>query len=132
MPRAAEGEKQEGIEDWLAGWDAYEPVEGEGEGLRARVSEKRKALQPELIGFSEGCVRDVLPHLDTGNAARYTGQEGDGEERLDDAAQEFVDCVAGKRVVSGQVDGKEYGPWSSRYAGTSVRRKSWMRLIGLS
>lgn len=116
LPRAAEGEKQQGIEDWLAGWDAFEPA---SEGMEARVSEKRKALQPELIGYSERCVSDVLEHLDVGNAGRYTGQEGDGEDRLDEAAQEFVDCVAGKRVVTGQAEGKEYGPWSSRYAGMS-------------
>lgn len=119
LPRAAEGEKQQGIEEWLSSWDAFES-DGEG-GITARVSEKRKVLEPELIGFSEGCVRDVLPHLDVGNAARYTGQQGDGEEQLDRDAQELVDCVAGKRVVMGEVEGKEYGPWSSRYAGTLCR-----------
>jgi hypothetical protein len=114
LPRAAEGEKQQGIEEWLGSWDASQSGD-EGSGA---ISEKRKALQPELIGFSDGCVRDVLLHLDVGNAAQYTGQQGDGEEQLDEAAQELVDCVSGKRIVMRDVEGKAYGPWSSRYAGT--------------
>lgn len=123
LPRAGQGEVQRGIEDWLAEWDAFEAVEegeGEGVGLRARISEKRRGLQPEIVGFSESCARDTLPGLDIGNVLAYTGQRGEGEEALDDAARELVDCVSGKRVLMGQVGGKEYGPWSSRYAGESA------------
>ncbi|GHJ89350.1 hypothetical protein NliqN6_5752 [Naganishia liquefaciens] len=117
LPRAAEGEVQQGIEEWLAEWDAWQEGDEEGDGLRARVSSKRNGLVPEIIGFSEACARDALPGLDIGNVVEYTGQRGDGDERLDDAARELVDCVAGKSVLMGNVEGKEYGPWSSRYAG---------------
>lgn len=117
LPRAAEGDVQQGIEEWLADWDAFEPADEEASGLRARLSEKRRRLEPEIIGFSEACARDSLPGLNVGNVVDYTGQRGDGDEQLDGTARELVDCVSGKSVVVGQVEGKDYGPWSSRYAG---------------
>jgi hypothetical protein len=115
IPRAQEGEVQVGVEEWLDDWDAFEHEDPDG--LGARVSEKRKWLEPEVLGFSEGCARDCLPMLGVGNVLEYTGQRGDGDEQLDVEAQELVDCISGKRVVTGTVEGKEYGPWSTRYAG---------------
>ncbi|KAJ9100747.1 hypothetical protein QFC19_005486 [Naganishia cerealis] len=122
LPRADtnKGETQVGIEEWLRDWDVYEDDGGmKADGVEARLSEKRARLEPELIGLSSTCIEDDLPHLDIGNALAYTGQsKGDEQpEQLDAAAQEMVDCVSGKKVLVGQVDGKEYGPWSSRYAG---------------
>ena len=129
LPRAREGEVQQGIEEWLAEWDAFgvdaaaaAVDQGQGQGLRARISDKRAGLQPEILGFSESCARDTLPGLNVGNVLAYTGQRGDGDDVLNDAARELVDCVSGKSVLMGHVGGKEYGPWSSRYAGESVFR----------
>jgi hypothetical protein len=122
LPRAdaSKGEKQLGIEEWLQDWDTFqeEGTEDASEA-QARVSERRSKLAPELIGLSATCINDVLPHLDVGNALAYTGQSDieDQPEQLDEAGQDLVDCVSGKKVISGQVEGKEYVPYASRYAG---------------
>lgn len=118
LPRAQEGEVQLGVEEWLGDWDKFEGEDADG--LSAKASEKRNRLEPEILGFSEECARDCLPTLDFGNVLEYTGQRGDGDEQLDVNAQELVDCISGKRVITGTVEGKEYGPWSTRYAGESV------------
>ena len=137
LPKANEsaGEKQIGVEDWLKRYDEDQPVENGdagssgSSGLTPKTSQLRSAWRAELLGVSEKCLEASLPHLDVGNALSYTGQAGEGQtaEKLDQAGEDVLDIVSGRRVMVSEDGTDKYGPWSSRYAGelNVVRGSHW-------
>jgi hypothetical protein len=137
LPKANEsaGEKQIGVEDWLKRYDNFESDENgdaeasESSGLKPKTSQLRSAWRAELLGVSEKCLEDSLPHLDVGNALAYTGQLGEDRhaEDLDQAGQDVLDIVSGRRVMVSEDGTDKYGPWSSRYAGES----SAIKIMGI-
>lgn len=137
LPKADEeaGEVQIGVEEWLGKFDDFEGGSEGGEGLNAESSTARQGWKAELLGVSEECLRECLPQLDVGNALKYVGI-GEGSQPLDGLELEgggksLLDAVSGRTIVTGKVDAgdgrtKEYGPWSSRYAG---KYDPWLHTI---
>ncbi|KAH0832952.1 hypothetical protein J3R83DRAFT_11927 [Lanmaoa asiatica] len=86
-----------------------------------------------LVGLSETCLRDCLPHLDVGDAFAVLGRPAlvpssleDGEPAREAPSpashvrQELVDVLGGHAVLMSAdvaVDGRGYAPWSLRYSG---------------
>jgi hypothetical protein len=130
------GGRQIGVEEWLGRYDDYKPADNDsvskGEnGLSAKTSQLREAWRPELLGVSEDCLKDDLPHLDVGNALEYTGQSSSSLEsdiKLNEAGQALLDVISGRKVMIDDEVGTEYGPWSSRYAGHQFG--SWAGQLG--
>ena len=127
------------IENWLVKHEATLQAEAALEqngtspnGLTKFVSEARDQTRV-LIGLSETCLRDCLPHLDVGDAFAVIGRpalvpassdsEGVREEEVSSSAgrvrQELVDVLSGHAVLmsADAADEKGYAPWSLRYSG---------------
>ncbi|EIW84072.1 UPF0061-domain-containing protein [Coniophora puteana RWD-64-598 SS2] len=130
------------IETWLAQREAVHPVAGAGQRGALRVyvpsnNQKDGEYPRELVGLSERCVSDCLPHLDVGNALRTLGTpalapdvDADAATApgdLDASAQELVDVLGGHAVLMNadpppEGPGSEtaptpFAPWSLRYSG---------------
>ncbi|KAH9037777.1 hypothetical protein EDB85DRAFT_1934376 [Lactarius pseudohatsudake] len=128
-------DKEEYVEQWLAAREASEP-KGTTELAESDTSEPLLKLYPtsrdnrmELLGLSDTCLRDCLPHLDVGDAFEVIGTPSllgsvDPQERHaedSDAAakrQELIDVLGGHALlVSGDEADVSFAPWSLRYSG---------------
>ncbi|KAG6375292.1 armadillo-type protein [Boletus reticuloceps] len=144
------------IEKWLRAHEATIPAETSPSpnGLTKWVSQVRDEKRV-LVGLSETCLRDCLPHLDIGDAFAVLGRpalvqsssdsnpeaagEAGEEARVGDfgqdaetspaarVRQELVDVLSGHAVLM-SVDGQGYAPWSLRYSGHQFG--SWAGQLG--
>lgn len=138
------------IENWLTTHEATLPVETavkqnapSPNGLTKFVSPARDQKRV-LVGLSETCIRDCLPHLDVGDAFDVLGrpalvptssEEGEREEEASSPVvrtrQELVDVLSGHAVLMSAdtaADGNGYAPWSLRYSGHQFG--SWAGQLG--
>ncbi|THV03194.1 UPF0061-domain-containing protein [Dendrothele bispora CBS 962.96] len=114
------------VEQWLIDREPLSKVAG-----NLYSSEKRK--QPAiLIGLSETCLRDCLPHLDVGDAFTSLGTprlvESEEEEYKSSSAacQDLIDILSGQHVVISEE--QNFAPWSLRYSGHQFG--SWAGQLG--
>ncbi|KAG6374471.1 hypothetical protein JVT61DRAFT_4514 [Boletus reticuloceps] len=144
------------IEKWLRAHEATIPAETSPSpnGLTKWVSQVRDEKRV-LVGLSETCLRDCLPHLDVGDAFAVLGRpalvpsssdsnseigaEAGEEARVGDLGQdadtspaarvrqELVDVLSGHAVLM-SADGQGYAPWSLRYSGHQFG--SWAGQLG--
>lgn len=102
------------VEDVLGRWDPVDLEPAADSGLKLGSSKHRLKQEPILLGVSEVARREILPHLDVGDAA---DAEAPTEAEASAARAALVDVLSGRKLLFGTVDGKEYGPWSTRYCG---------------
>ncbi|KIJ12837.1 hypothetical protein PAXINDRAFT_101049 [Paxillus involutus ATCC 200175] len=135
-PDSAIEDKAAYIEKWLAEHEATVPTEtAVGKSNLNELSKfipKARDQRRELIGLSETCLRDCLPHLDVGDAFLSLGhptlvpsnaEEQDRQHSSPEAegvSQELVDVLAGHAVLmsaDGATGENGFAPWSLRYSG---------------
>ncbi|KAH9964361.1 UPF0061-domain-containing protein [Lactifluus volemus] len=131
-------DKEEYVEQWLAAREALnsnEPMEETGsdtnETLQKLYPGSDRSNPMELLGLSNTCLRDCLPHLDVGDAFEILGDpsllgQADTQERRhieDDGKvaatrQELIDVLGGHAMlISGDDSEVSFAPWSLRYSG---------------
>lgn len=143
IPPSGIDDKAAHIENWLKAREATIPAETalkrndpgpSPNGLSKFVSQARDQKRV-LIGLSETCLRDCLPHLDVGDAFVVLGRpslvpsssedwevarEVSSPQAAEQVRQELVDVLGGHAVLmsaDAAADGKGYAPWSLRYSG---------------
>lgn len=148
-PIPLSGDKAAHIENWLKEHEATLPTGTDlwqnprPNGLTKFVSQMRDQTRV-LIGLSETCLRDCLPHLDVGDAFAVLGRPAlvpasseKGEEAQEASSpaghvrQELVDVLGGHAVLMSSdaaADGTGYAPWSLRYSGHQFG--SWAGQLG--
>ncbi|KAF9223852.1 UPF0061-domain-containing protein [Gyrodon lividus] len=124
------------IEKWLGEREAVVQTEkylarSNASGLFKFIAKVRDQRR-ELIGLSETCLRDCLPHLDVGDAFLSLGhptlapsnlEENDQQRpspEAEAARQELVDVLAGHTTLmstDSATGEKGFSPWSLRYSG---------------
>lgn len=122
------------IEKWLSEREAIHestPSTKVQSSLNKYTSKLRNRKR-ELIGLSETCLRDCLPHLDVGDAFEVLGKPALVpliEEEVSSASspeaeavrQELVDVLSGHAVLMAPepIPGSNisFAPWSTRYSG---------------
>jgi len=122
------------IEKWLSEREAIHestPSTKVQSSLNKYTSKLRNRKR-ELIGLSETCLRDCLPHLDVGDAFEVLGKPALVpliEEEVSSASspeaeavrQELVDVLSGHAVLmapeSSPGSNISFAPWSTRYSG---------------
>jgi hypothetical protein len=142
-----EREAAVGVEDWLA---AYEPTvkeaapaiahsssdddghDGPAEGVI--YSNGQRSWPTTLLGFSQPCLDEVLPHLDAGDALAVSRGDypagGIDELASAHAGRDAILGLLGGREVRMDLDDDEAGlkPWSLRYGGRQFG--SWASQLG--
>lgn len=137
-----EREAAVGVEEWLA---AYEPTvkepsappsndgeDGVPEG--AIYSNAQRSWPTTLLGFSQLCLDEVLPHLEAGDAAAVSRSDyptgGIEEHATADDGRDAILGVLGGREVRMDLEDDEAGlkPWSLRYGGRQFG--SWASQLG--
>ncbi|CED82154.1 Uncharacterized conserved protein (YdiU family) [Phaffia rhodozyma] len=115
----------EDVEKWLTSREPLERSSEGKDGLGLYSNENRK-WPVVLLGFSQKCLDEVVPHLDAGDAAHivladYNKQVETGvEEKRNSAREELVGVLGGREVIMNlnETDTEEsYHPWSLRYGG---------------
>jgi serine/tyrosine/threonine adenylyltransferase len=123
------------VEEWLAEREALNPKEVV-EQRESDTSEPLQKLYPtsrhnnmELLGLSDACLRDCLPHLDVGDSFEFLGkpsllghadsQEKQAEnEKAAATRQELIDVLGGHAMlISGDDADVPFASWSLRYSG---------------
>jgi serine/tyrosine/threonine adenylyltransferase len=125
------------VEEWLAEREALNPKKAV-EQIESDSSEPLQKLYPasrqshmELLGLSDTCLRDCLPHLDVGDAFEILGKPtllghhdtDSREKQIEDGRaattrQELVDVLGGQAMLtSGEDADVSFAPWSLRYSG---------------
>lgn len=128
------------VEQWLSEREALNPREQQVQPTESDANEPLQKLYPasrhndmELLGLSNTCLRDCLPHLDVGDAFEVLGkpsllgrpdsqQPGKPEKDEDSKAaatrQELIDVLGGHAMlISGDEADVPFAPWSLRYSG---------------
>ena len=131
-PPAVIEDKAAYIEKWLSEREALHPspVTSQTQTLLNKYTSKLRNGKRELIGLSETCLRDCLPHLDIGDAFAVLGkpalapliEEEDASTSSPEAEairQELVDVLSGHAVLMApeSTSGPSFAPWSTRYSG---------------
>ncbi|WRT66658.1 uncharacterized protein IL334_003618 [Kwoniella shivajii] len=133
---------QVNVEDVLRRWDPVNlehtgiPHDSEEEtnGLNTFTSDHRMKLDPILLGISTNTLRDSLPHLTVGDAPTICNRGASPSPDSTPAAlvrNALVDILSGRKILKSEKkdqDGKEYGPWSTRYCGHQFG--SWAGQLG--
>ena len=123
------------VEQWLAEREALNPkeavekTESDAGGPLQKLYPAGRHNDMELVGLSDACWRDCLPHLDVGDAFEFLGkpsllghadsQEKQVEdERAASTRQELIDVLGGHAMlISGEDADVSFAPWSLRYSG---------------
>ena len=136
-----EREAAVGVEEWLA---AYEPTvkdagpasddDGSPAEEGAIYSNGQRSWPTTLLGFSQACLDEVLPHLDAGDARAVSQADyptgGVDELTSANAGRDAILSLLGGREVRMDLDDDEAGlkPWSLRYGGRQFG--SWASQLG--
>jgi len=134
------------IEKWLSEREALHqqpaPAGYPNATLRKFYSKNREETL-DLIGLSETCLRDCVPHLDVGDGFAILGapslsgefgEEGDpapsNDQRAVEARQDLVDILSGYATLMSPDEGSDvqFAPWSMRYSGHQFG--SWAGQLG--
>lgn len=111
-----------GVEEWLTSQEPLERLSGEKDGLGV-YGAKNRDWPVVLLGFSQKCLEDVVPHLDAGDArkiveADYDAAVDSGKEKVENKVrEELVGVLGGREVLMDLKEGEEEGsylPWSLR------------------
>jgi serine/tyrosine/threonine adenylyltransferase len=120
------------IEKWLSEREAIHqsPVNSQLKPSLNKYTSKLRNQKRELIGLSETCLRDCLPHLDVGDAFEVLGKPALApliEEEIVPTSsseagairQELVDVLSGHAVLMAPESSSNvsFAPWSTRYSG---------------
>ncbi|KAG1887260.1 hypothetical protein F4604DRAFT_1721032 [Suillus subluteus] len=131
-PPAVIEDKAGYIEQWLSEREARHPspVSSQIQPSLNKYTSKLRDRKRELIGLSETCLRDCLPHLDVGDAFEVLGKPALApliEEEVASTSspeaeairQELVDVLSGHAVLMApeSSSGPSFAPWSARYSG---------------
>lgn len=132
------------VEHWLS---SYEPLDEQplapapNSGHLKKYSREKRDIPRELIGLSDSCLRDCLPHLAVGDAFVEIGPPSlsateveipkrpvSGEQTA--IRQELIDVLTGHSVLMSIGENIElpYAPWSLRYSGHQFG--SWAGQLG--
>jgi len=136
------------VEEWLTNMEPLNPTPttttsdsnstSNDVNLQLHSSENRN-WPVTLLSISPSCLKDVLPHLNVGDALdlvwKPLPEEGEEEETRNAARDELVGVLGGREVVMNlkgdAEDGKGgYKPWALRYGGRQFG--SWAGQVGLS
>ncbi|OCF60968.1 hypothetical protein L486_00612 [Kwoniella mangroviensis CBS 10435] len=131
------------VEDVLRRWDPIKldhtgiphDTEDETNGLNTYSSDHRLKLAPILLGISASTLKDSLPHLTVGDAPTICNRGASPSPDATPAAlvrNAFIDVLSGRKVPrskkEAEGEGREYGPWSTRYCGHQFG--SWAGQLG--
>lgn len=131
-PPAVIEDKADYIEQWLSEREArhLSPVSSQIQPSLNKYTSKLRDRKRELIGLSETCLRDCLPHLDVGDAFGVLGKPALAPLMEEEVAstsspeaeairQELVDVLSGHAVLMApkSSSGPSFAPWSARYSG---------------
>ncbi|KAH7915626.1 hypothetical protein BJ138DRAFT_997533 [Hygrophoropsis aurantiaca] len=126
------------VESWLSKREATNLQPDDQEGNSPRILHKyapgARDQKRELIGLSETCLRDCLPHLDVGDSFATLGTPAlvplqvlvdnteDASHEASAARQELVDVLSGHVVLMSSESKSDevnpgFAPWSVRYSG---------------
>ncbi|KAF9236723.1 hypothetical protein BU15DRAFT_89018 [Melanogaster broomeanus] len=116
------------IEKWLSDREAVVPTEESATGTSAnglsKFIPKARDQRRELIGLSETCLRDCLPHLDVGDAFQSLGRPALVPSDSEEIDQQHFTPEAGAHPSGtllmspdGATSENGFAPWSSRYSG---------------
>ena len=134
------------IEKWLSEREALhqQPTpDGYPNATLRKFYAKNREETLDIIGISETCLRDCVPHLDVGDAFAILGapslsgefgEEGaptpSEDQRAVEARQDLVDILSGYATLMSPDEGSdvEFAPWSMRYSGHQFG--SWAGQLG--
>lgn len=131
-PPAVIEDKAGYIEQWLSEREArhISPVSSQIQPSLNKYTSKLRDRKRELIGLSETCLRDCLPHLDVGDAFGVLGKPAlaplieeevalTSSPEAEAIRQELVDVLSGHAVLMApeSSSGPSFAPWSARYSG---------------
>ncbi|KAG1736593.1 hypothetical protein EDD22DRAFT_924018 [Suillus occidentalis] len=131
-PPAVIEDKAGYIEQWLSEREArhLSPVSSQIQPSLNKYTSKLRDRKRELIGLSETCLRDCLPHLDVGDAFGVLGKPAlvplieeevasTSSPEAEAIRQELVDVLSGHAVLMApeSSSGPSFAPWSARYSG---------------
>lgn len=133
-PPAVIQDKAGYVEKWLSEREAIHesPVSSQVQPSMKKYTSKLRDRKRELIGLSETCLRDCLPHLDVGDAFEVLGTPALAPLKEDLAEvvstsspeakairEELVDVLSGHAVLMVPEPGSNnsFAPWSTRYSG---------------
>ncbi|KAG6330957.1 hypothetical protein ID866_8130 [Astraeus odoratus] len=123
------------IEKWLGEHEAKVPsdtssVSSDAEHLLRKYVPSVRNRKRQLIGLSETCLNDCLPHLDYGDAfdtlrpalvpSKLNSREPlTSSPEAQHTRQELVDVLGGHASLMspGETSGNGFAPWSLRYSG---------------
>ncbi|KAG0705687.1 hypothetical protein DFH29DRAFT_996562 [Suillus ampliporus] len=142
-PPAVIEDKAGYVEKWLSEREAIHPspVSSQMQPSLNKYTSKLRNRKRELIGLSETCLRDCLPHLDVGDAFEVLGKPALApliEEEVASTSspeaeairQELVDVLSGHAVLMmpESSSNPSFAPWSARYSGHQFG--SWAGQLG--
>ncbi|KAG1733641.1 uncharacterized protein EDB91DRAFT_1238569 [Suillus paluster] len=117
-PPAVIEDKAGYIEKWLSEREAIHPspVSSQMQPSLNKYTSKLRNRKRELIGLSETCLRDCLPHLDCLGKPALAPLI---EEEAEAVRQELVDVLSGHAVLMAPESSSNpsFAPWSARYSG---------------
>ncbi|EGN98915.1 hypothetical protein SERLA73DRAFT_181640 [Serpula lacrymans var. lacrymans S7.3] len=136
------------IEKWLSDREAVIsqsiPADTQTTPVLQKYHAKSRDDKRELIGLSETCLRDCIPHLDVGDAFATLGSPAlapEDEEGVDSVPvegpgairQELIDVLSGHSVLmsadsNANNESPGFAPWSVRYSGHQFG--SWAGQLG--
>lgn len=131
-PPAVIEDKAGYIEQWLSEREArhISPVSSQIQPSLNKYTSELRDRKRELIGLSETCLRDCLPHLDVGDAFGVLGKPAlaplieeevvlTSSPEAEAIRQELVDVLSGHAVLMApeSSSGPSFAPWSARYSG---------------
>jgi hypothetical protein len=120
------------IEKWLSEREAIHesPVSSQLQPSMNKYTSKLRNQKRELIGLSETCLRDCLPHLDVGDAFEVLGKPTLARPKEEEVVltsspeaeairHELVDILSGHAVLMAPQSSSNmsFAPWSTRYSG---------------